>query len=167
MIRLLRDDPSVPREDDGTVHIDDIMKEFEAKFDGSSQWSVNDWITYLAKGRGHKKRFQYCLNPHSSKLFLYFRAIQRHSGNNLADPTLQDNVLFPDDFAEYIFHVGNVSEIQSTVKSGLIPGGKSQRRKAIRVLHCSEPDGRPKCGRNTMQLGQIKARTIQNYLDTS
>ena len=50
MIRLLRHDPSIPREDDGAVYCDDFMKEFEAKFDGSSRWSVNDWLTYLARG---------------------------------------------------------------------------------------------------------------------
>ena len=72
MIRFLRHDASVPREDDGAVRFDDLMKEFEAKFDGSSQRSAYDWITYLVKGGGQKKRFHYCLNPHSSKLFLYF-----------------------------------------------------------------------------------------------
>ena len=66
MIRLLRHDPSVLRENDGAVHFDDIMGELEAKFEGSPQWPVDDWITYLAKGGGHKKRLQYCLNPHSS-----------------------------------------------------------------------------------------------------
>ena len=70
------------------------------------------------------KRFQYCLNPHSSKLFVYFRAIQGHSGNNLVDPTVQDNVLLLEVFTEYIFHVGNVSEIYSLVNSGMITGGK-------------------------------------------
>ena len=37
MIRLLRHDPSIPREYDGTVRFDDIMEEFKAKFDGTSQ----------------------------------------------------------------------------------------------------------------------------------
>ena len=110
MIRLLRHDASVPREDDGSVRFDDLMKVFEAKFDGSSQRPCNDWITYLAKGGGQKKRFLFCLNTHSSKLFLHFKTIQGHYGNNLVDPTLQDNVLLPEDFTEYICHVGNVSD---------------------------------------------------------
>ena len=90
MIRLLRHrhDPSIPREDDGAVRFDDIMEKIKAKFDGTSQWPINDWITCLAKGGGPKKRFQYCLNPNSSKHFLYFRAIQGHSGSNLVDPAL-------------------------------------------------------------------------------
>ena len=89
---------------------------------------MNAWITFLAKGGGPKKRFQYCLNPNSSKHFLCFRAIQGHSGGNLVDPALQDNVLLPDDFAENIYHFGNVGEIYSTARSGLIPVGRSLKR---------------------------------------
>ena len=128
MIRSLRHDPSIPPEDDGAVRFDDIMEEFKEKFDGALQWSINDWIIFLAKGGGPKKRFQYCLNTNSSKHFLYFRAIQCHSGGNLVDPASQDNVLLPDDFTEYFYHVGNVSEIHSIIRSGLIPGGRSLKR---------------------------------------
>ena len=87
MIRLLRHDESVPREDDGAVRFDDLAAKFKAKFDGTSQWTTDAWITFLAKGGGPKKRFQYCLNPISSKHFLYFRVIQGHSGGPLVDPT--------------------------------------------------------------------------------
>ena len=104
------------------------MEEFKPKFDDTSQWSVHAWITFLAKGGGQKKRFQYCLNPNSSKHFLYFRAIHGLSGGNLVDPALQDNVLLPEDFTEYIYHIGNVSEILSITRSGLIPGGRSLKR---------------------------------------
>ena len=124
MIRLLRHGTSIPREDDEAVRFEDLVKEFEAKFYGPSHWSVNARMTYLAKGGGQKKRFHYCLNPNSSKLFLFFKAIQGHSGNNLVDPALQDNVLLPDDFTEYNCHAGNVSEQNSIIRSGLIPGGK-------------------------------------------
>ena len=89
MIRLLRHHPSIPREDDGPVRFDDIMKEIKAKFDGTSQWPIDDWLTF-------------CLNPNSSTHFLYFRAIQGHSGGNLVGPALQNNVLLPEDFTEYI-----------------------------------------------------------------
>ena len=70
MIILLRHDQSAPREDDGGVRFDDIIAEFKEKFDGASQWTVNDWMTRLAKGGGSKKRFQYWLNSNSSKHFL-------------------------------------------------------------------------------------------------
>ena len=128
MIRLLRHDPSILREDDGAVRFDNITEESKAKFDGSSQWPMNDWITCLVKGGGPKKRFQCCLNPNSSEHFLYFRAAQGLSGGNLVDPALQDNVLLPEDFTEYIYYVGSLSEIHSTIRSGLIPGGKSLKR---------------------------------------
>ena len=55
MIRLLRHNPSISREDNGAVRFDD----FKAKIDGTSQWPTHDWITFLAKGGGPKKRFQY------------------------------------------------------------------------------------------------------------
>ena len=162
MIRSLRHHPSIPREDDGAVRFDGIMKELEAKFDGASQWSISDWISFLAKGRGPKKRFQCCLGPNSSKHFLYLRAIQRHSRGNDIDPELQDDVLLPEDFTEFIYHVGNVSETCSIIDSGLMPGGKSLERDRQSVFfhysepdvfHYSEPDGRrSKYGRKSMRL---------------
>ena len=164
MIRLLGHDKNVPREDDGAVRFDKIMDEFKAKFDGTSRWPVNAWITFLAKGGGPKKRFQYCLNPNSSKHFLYYRAIQGHSGGNVVDPAMQDNILLPDDFTEYIHHIGYVSEMYSITRSGLIPGGRSLKRNR-RVFHCDEPDGRrSKCGRSSIRLGQTKDRTIKKKL---
>ena len=88
----------------------------------------------MAEGGGPKKRFQYCLNPNSSKHFLCFRAIQGHSGGTLVDPTLQDNVLLPDDFAEYIHHVGNAHDMHSIIQGGFIPGRKSQKGQAVSVF---------------------------------
>ena len=40
------------------------------------------------------------------KKFFYLRALQGHSGRNLIDPSLQDNVLIPNDFFEHIYHIG-------------------------------------------------------------
>ena len=37
---------------------------------------------------------------------LYLRALQGHSGRNLIDFSLQDNVLIPTNFFEYIYHIG-------------------------------------------------------------
>ena len=77
--RLLRHDQTVPREIDGTVLFDDVVEECRRKkFDGASQWSLNYWISILARGGGGaKKRFQCCLNPNSSNHFLYLRMIYR------------------------------------------------------------------------------------------
>ena len=79
-------------------------------------------------GRRKEKRFQYCLNPYSLNKCLYFRAFQGRSGEILVDPSLQDKILLPDDFAEYIYHIGNAFEMHSIVQSGLIPGGRSNRK---------------------------------------
>ena len=57
-----------------------------------------------------------------------FLAIHGHSGGTLGDLTLQDNVLLPDDFAEYICHIGNAHDMHSIILAGLIPGRKSFKR---------------------------------------
>ena len=71
----------------------------------------------MAGGGGKKKRFPYCTGP-SGQEILYFRAPQGHSGRNLIDHTLQDNVLVPDDFFEYIYHIGCAIHLHS-VNPGL------------------------------------------------
>ena len=92
------------------------------------QWTVDAGVNFLAKGEGEKRRLQYFLNPYSSDNFLYFRAIQGHSGGNVVDPLLHNNVLLQDDFGEYIYNIGSAFEMHSMIKCGLIPGGKSLRR---------------------------------------
>ena len=51
------------------------------------------------------RRFQYCTDS-SGQEILHLRALQGHSGRNPIDPTLQDNVLIPDTFFEYIYDNG-------------------------------------------------------------
>ena len=80
MIRLLRHEGTTLREDDGALRIDDLIEKFKVKFVGTSEWTVDAWTAFLAKAGGPKKSFQCCLNPDSSKHFLYFRASQGYSG---------------------------------------------------------------------------------------
>ena len=54
-------------------------------------WSDDRWKACLAAGGGSKRRYQYCSDNLGS--IIYLRALQGHSGSNLIDPTLQDNVL--------------------------------------------------------------------------
>ena len=77
----------------------------------------------MAGGGGNKKRYQYCTD--SSGIILYLRALQGHSGRSLIDPTLQDNVIIPDGFFKYIYHVGCAINLHSIINSGLIPGGQN------------------------------------------
>ena len=81
----------------------------------------------MAGGGGNKNTFQYCTDP-SGREILYLRALQGHSGRNPIDPTLQDNVLFPNDFFEYIYHIGCAINLHSITNSGLIAGGQNPSR---------------------------------------
>ena len=78
----------------------------------------------MARGGGNKKRFQYCTDP-SGQEILYLRALHGHSGRNFIDPSLQDNVLIPNSFFEYICHIGCAINLHSITISGLIPGGQN------------------------------------------
>ena len=75
--------------------------------------ALNRWWleSFAGKMKRTEERFQYCVKR--SKHFLHFRAIQGHSGGTLVDPTLPDNVLLSDDFAEYIYHIGHVHVMHS------------------------------------------------------
>ena len=75
-----------------------------------------------------KKRFQCCVNPNSSNQFLYVRAIQGHSKGSAIDPALDDNILLPKEFTEYLYHAGNANELNSTTRNELIPGGTRLKR---------------------------------------
>ena len=74
----------------------------------------------------------------SEQEILYLGTFQGHSGRNLIDPSLQDNVLIPDDFFEYIYHVGCAINLHSIINSGLIPGGQNlSKRHANSTPHRS------------------------------
>ena len=81
----------------------------------------------MAGGGGNKKILQYSTDP-SGQEILYFRALQGHSGRNPIDPALQDNVLIPNNFFEYIYHIGCAVNVHSITNSGLIPGGQNSSR---------------------------------------
>ena len=89
----------------------------------SQHWSDEMWKSTMAKGGGNKQIFQYCTDP-SGKEILYLRALQGHSGRNLIDPSLQDNVVIPSGFFKFFYHIGCAISLHSITKSGLIPGGQ-------------------------------------------
>ena len=70
------------------------------------------------------------------KKFFYLRALQGHSGRNPIDPTLQDNVLIPNNFFEYINHIGCAINLHSITNSGLIPGGQNSGRERQTLYGC-------------------------------
>ena len=66
---------------------------------------------------------------------VYFRALQGHSGRNLIDPSLQDNVVIPSNFFQHIYHVGCAFNLHSIINSGLILGGQnSSKRQTVFFL---------------------------------
>ena len=100
---------------------------FVSQFESSPSWSIRTWLDHLQGRGGSKKRFQYCTDPNKSEALLYLRALQGHSGGTQLDPSLQDLVVLPDDFAEYIYHVGNSTNLHSVTRSGLIAGGRDAK----------------------------------------
>ena len=121
LINLLRHGDLV-RDNDGAIEFWRIKDYFQNHFVHSRHWSDDKWKSIMARGGGHKKRFQYCTD--SLGEILYLRALQGHSGRNIIDPSLQDNVLIPDDCFEYINHIGCAVNVHSITNSGLIPGGQ-------------------------------------------
>ena len=101
---------------------------FRSEFTSSQHWSIRTWLNYLQKRGGPKKRYQYCVDPYSANTILYFRTMQGHSGGKHRNPTLQDNVLLPDNAAEHIYHVGSSHDMHSIIQPGLIPGGKGVKK---------------------------------------
>ena len=122
LINLLRHG-SLPREDDGAIEFWRTKEYLQNNFGHSRFWSDEKWKSSMARGGGNKKRDQYCFD--SSGAILYLRALQGHSGRSLIDPSLQDNVIIPDGFFQYIYHVRCAINLHSIISSGLIPGGQS------------------------------------------
>ena len=119
---LLRHSQNVHREEDGAVHFWRIKENLQNQFPHSLHWSDSKWKECLAGGEGSERRFQYCTD--SSGTIVYVRALQGHSGSNLIDLSLQDNVVIPSNFFQYIYHVGCAINLHSIINSGLILGGQ-------------------------------------------
>ena len=131
-IRLLRHG-HLPREDDGAIEFWRIKDNLQKHFLYCHHWSDEKWKKSMARGGGSKKRYQYCTD--SSGKIVYLRALQGHSGRNIIDPTLQDNVIIHSNFFQYIYHVGCAFNLHSIINSGLIPGGQnSSNRQTVFFL---------------------------------
>ena len=87
----------------------------------------------MAAGGGAKRRNQYCTDD--SGIIVYLRALQGHSGRNLIDPSLQDNVVIQNGFFQHIYHIGCAFNLHSIINNGLIPGGQnSSKRQTVFFL---------------------------------
>ena len=124
---LLRHSQHVHRVEDGAVHFWRIKENLQNQFPHTPHWSDGRWKVCLAGGGGDKRRFQYCTD--ASGTIVYFRAFQGHSGRNLNDLSLQDNVVIPSKFFQYIYHIGCVFNLHSFINSGLIRGGQNSTKR--------------------------------------
>ena len=133
VINLLRHSQTVQREDDGAVQFWKIKNYLRNQFPQVQHWSDDRWIFCWAAGGGAKRRYQYCTDI--SGTIVYLRALQGHSGRNLIDPSLQDNVIIQRGFFQHIYHIGCAFNLHSIINNGLIPGGQnSSKRQTVFFL---------------------------------
>ena len=129
----MRSSNSAQREEDGAIEFYKIKFYLRNHHSQIQVWSDDRWKACLAAGGGSKRRYQYCSDD--SGRLLYLRALQGHSGSNLIDPTLQDNVVIGTGIFHYIYHIGCAFNLHSIINNGLIPGGKdSSRRQTVFFL---------------------------------
>ena len=117
VIHLLRHSQTVQREEDGAVQFWRIKNYLQSQFPQVLYWSDDRWKACSAAEGGAEKRYQYFTDV--SGIIVYFRALQGHSGRNI-DPSLQDNVVIPIGFFQYIYHIGCAFNLRSIINNGLI-----------------------------------------------
>ena len=133
VINLLRQNQTSQREDDGAIEFYKIKFYLRNHSSQVQHWSDDRWKACLAAGGGSKRRYQYCSD--NSGTVLYLRALQGHSGHNLIDPTLQDNVMIQRGIFHHIYHIGCAFNLHSIINNGFIPGGQdSSRRQTVFFL---------------------------------
>ena len=134
MISLLRHNQTVQREEDGAIQFWRIKFYLRNQFSQVQHWSDERWKPCLTAGEGSKRRYQYS-SAYSGRI-LSLRALQGHSGRNLIDPLLQDNVIIQRGLFHHIYHIGCAFNLHSIINNGLIPGGEDSSR---RQQHSSCP----------------------------
>ena len=132
VINLLRHNQTLQREEDGAIQFCKIKFHLRDHHSQIQNWSDDRWLACLAAGGGSKRRYQYCYDNLGS--IIYLRALQGHSGSNLIDPALQDNVLIGPGIFPYIYHVGSTFNLHSIIRNGLVPGGQNLSRRQNCVL---------------------------------
>ena len=116
VINLLRHNQTVQREKDGAIEFYKIKFYLRNQQPQIQVWSNDRWKACLAAGGGSKSRYQHCSDD--SGTIFYLRALQGHSGSNLIDPTLQDNVLIGPGIFSYIYHIGCAFNLHSIINNG-------------------------------------------------
>ena len=134
VINLIRHNQTLQREEDGAIEFYRMKFYLRGHHSQIHNWSDERWKACLAAGGGSKRRYQYCSDNLGS--IVYLRALQGHSGNNLIDPTLQDNVVIGTGIFPYFHHVGCTFNLHSINNNGLVLGGENLSRRQIVLLAC-------------------------------
>ena len=137
VINLLRHNQTLQREEDGAIEFYKIKFYLRNHHSQIQVWSDDRWKACLAAGGGSKRRYQYCSDDLGR--ILYLRALQGHSGSNLIDPTLQDNVVIGTGIFIYIYHIGCAFNLHSIINNGLIPGGQYLSRRQTTFFLPTDP----------------------------
>ena len=162
VVHLLRHSQQVQREDDGAVQFWRIQEHLQNQFPQVLYWSDDRWKACLAAGGGAKRRYQYCTDV--SGIIVYLQALQGHSGRNLIDPSLQDNVVIQRGLFHHIYHIGCAFNLHSIINNGLILGGQSSsKRQTVFFLPI---DPRDKGHQDPAQIDLNEPRGAQ-YLHSS
>ena len=127
VVNLLRHNQTLQREEDGAIEFYKIKFYLRNHHSQIQVWSDDRWKACLAARGGSKRRYQHCSDD--SGTILYIRALQGHSGSNLIDPTLQDNVVIGTGIFNYIYHIGCAFNLHSIINNGLVPGGQNLSRR--------------------------------------
>ena len=131
---FLRHNQTLQRKDDGAIEFYKIKFYLRNHHSQTQVWSDDRWKACLAAGGGSKRRYQYCSDD--SGRILYLRALQGHSGHNLTDPMLQENVVIGSGFFQHIYQIGCAFN-HSIINNGLILGGQnSSKRQTLFFLTC-------------------------------
>ena len=139
------------REDDGAIEFWRLKDYLRNDLVQSQHWSDEKWKCAMAKGGGNKKIFQYCTDP-SGQEILCLRAFQGHSGRYSIDPSFQDNVLIPNDFFEYIYHIGCAINLHSIMNSRLRSGKQNLSKRQTVVFTSVDPVNREHKDPNKVDL---------------
>ena len=137
VINLLPHNQKLQREEDGAIEFCRIKFHLRNHHSQIQNWSDDRWKACLAAGGGSKRRCQYCSDNLGS--IIYLRALQGHSGSNLIDPALQDNVLIGLGIFPYIHHVGSTFNLDSIISNGLILGGQILSRRQTVFFLLDDP----------------------------
>ena len=105
------------------LYFEKKMEDLQNQFGYSQFWSDDVWKSKMAGGWVNNEIFQYCTDPSGQEIH-YLRALQGHSGR----PPLQNNVLIPNSFFEYIYLFGCAVNLHSITKSGLKAGGQNSSK---------------------------------------